>query len=33
LEHPTATSLLPLATISKYFVVKPRDQHPSWRQP
>jgi hypothetical protein len=30
LEHPTATSLLSLARISKYFGVKPRDQHPSW---
>jgi hypothetical protein len=29
LEHPTATSLLSLARISKYFVVKSRNQHPS----
>jgi hypothetical protein len=30
LEHPTATSLLPLVRISEYFAVKPRNQHPSW---
>jgi hypothetical protein len=30
LEHPTATSLLPLARTSKFFCYKSRDQHPSW---
>jgi hypothetical protein len=31
LEHPAATSLLPLARISKLFDCKLHTQHPNWQ--
>jgi hypothetical protein len=31
LEHPAATSLLPLARISKSFCCKIHAQHPNWQ--